>query len=74
MPRVRLSSRIPREAPVSQQGYHQPLEGGGSDDRPADPYLYQMYFDTDLGQPIWNNDGMWVTADGANADGEGEGE
>lgn len=41
------------------------LPSGGAASRPVSPILGQVYFDTDLGTPIfWYNDG-WVNAFGA---------
>lgn len=36
--------------------------------RPVSPAIGQMYFDTDLGIPIWWNGFFWVDALGADAD------
>jgi len=41
--------------------------GGGTGARPATPTLYQSYFDTTLGQPIWctqASPAIWVNAAG----------
>ena len=38
--------------------------GGSTADRPSSPIDYMMYFDTDLGQPIWYNGTEWVDATG----------
>lgn len=39
--------------------------GGATADRPDDPFLYMMFFDTDLGLPIWYDGTNWVDATGA---------
>lgn len=44
--------------------------GGPTAGRPASPVLYEMYFDTDLGQPIWVSSigglgAQWVNAAGS---------
>lgn len=44
-----------------------PPSGGNTASRPATPILYQYYFDTDLGLPIWCtqvSSPIWVTASG----------
>lgn len=38
--------------------------GGPTADRPTDPELFESYFDTDLGHPIWWNGTQWVDAMG----------
>lgn len=42
----------------------QPRQGGETNDRPAEPRLYEMYFDTDLGIPVWWDGEDWVDAGG----------
>ena len=45
----------------------QKIQGGGSP-RPASPTLYQSFFDTVLGQPIWCTQvspAIWVNSAGA---------
>ena len=42
--------------------------GGDTASRPAEPVLYQSYFDATLGKPIWWNGTGWVDAAGANPD------
>lgn len=39
-------------------------QGGQTQDRPEEPSLYAMYFDTDLGIPVWWNGEEWVDAEG----------
>ncbi len=38
--------------------------GGPTAERPSEPRDYQMYFDTDLGLPIWYDGTDWVNAEG----------
>ncbi|QDP58359.1 MAG: hypothetical protein Unbinned664contig1000_40 [Prokaryotic dsDNA virus sp.] len=38
--------------------------GGTTANRPANPYLYETYFDASLGIPIWHNGTNWVDSDG----------
>lgn len=40
-------------------------QGGETASRPAEPLLYEMYFDTDEGLPIWWDGSNWVDATGA---------
>lgn len=40
------------------------LAGGITASRPASPLLYQQYFDTTLGFPVWWNGSNWVNAAG----------
>lgn len=40
-------------------------QGGPTDGRPETPLDYDMYFDTDLGVPIWWTGADWVDATGA---------
>lgn len=40
-------------------------QGGETAGRPIAPELYEMYFDTDLGLPIWYDGTNWVDATGA---------
>lgn len=40
-------------------------KGGSTASRPANPFLYQPYFDTNIGFPIWWNGTNWVNATGA---------
>lgn len=35
--------------------------------RPATPILYGVYFDTDLGYPVWHDGTNWVDATGTPA-------
>ncbi|NJN53655.1 MAG: hypothetical protein HC804_02185 [Anaerolineae bacterium] len=42
-------------------------QGGLTDERPAEPLAYEMFFDTTLGQPIWWDGSDWVDATGASA-------
>jgi hypothetical protein len=39
--------------------------GGTTAQRPGTPVLYQNYFDTTLGKPIWYNGSVWKDATGA---------
>ena len=45
-----------------------PLLSGATLDRPESPEVGYMYFDTDLGIPIWWNGALWVNASGTDAD------
>ena len=36
----------------------------GGTDRPVTPYLYQVFFDSNLGQPIWWTGEDWVDSEG----------
>ena len=38
--------------------------GAGGTVRPATPYLYQVFFDSNLGQPIWWSGEDWVDSEG----------
>ncbi len=38
--------------------------GKGGEVRPVSPYLYQLFFDSTLGQPIWWNGSAWVNSQG----------
>lgn len=38
--------------------------GGPTAQRPTNPRLYEQYFDTDLGRPIWWDGNKWVDASG----------
>ena len=38
--------------------------GGGGTVRPVTPYLYQVFFDSTLGQPIWWTGEDWVDSEG----------
>jgi len=40
-------------------------QGGDTASRPENPLTYEMYFDTDLGLPIWHDGTNWVDATGA---------
>lgn len=40
-------------------------QGGETAARPLSPLTYEMYFDTDLGLPIWYDGADWVDATGA---------
>lgn len=40
------------------------VTGGTTTQRPAIPLLYQAYFDTTLGWPVWWNGANWVNATG----------
>lgn len=40
-------------------------QGGGTAARPLSPVTYEMYFDIDLGIPIWYDGTNWVDATGA---------
>lgn len=40
-------------------------QGGTTAARPGTPVLYQQYFDTTLGYPVWWNGTNWVNATGA---------
>lgn len=42
--------------------------GGDTASRPAEPVLYQSYFDATLGKPIWWDGTGWVDAAGADPD------
>lgn len=46
----------------------QDISSGATLARPETPILGQMYFDTDLGIPIWWNGTIWVNATGTDAD------
>jgi hypothetical protein len=46
----------------------QKIQAGATASRPVTPTLGEMYFDTDLGLPIWWNGTYWVDALGADAD------
>jgi hypothetical protein len=39
--------------------------GGATGDRPSSPKLYEFYFDTTLGIPIWHDGTNWVDATGS---------
>lgn len=41
--------------------------GGITENRPTTPKLYQCYFDSTLGIPVWWNGASWVDASGNNA-------
>lgn len=41
------------------------LQGGTTGSRPVSPVLYQLFFDTTLGKPIWWDGANWVDATGA---------
>ena len=38
--------------------------GNGGTVRPVTPYLYQVFFDSNLGQPIWWTGENWVDSEG----------
>jgi hypothetical protein len=38
--------------------------GDGGTVRPTTPYLYQVFFDSTLGQPIWWTGEDWVDSEG----------
>ena len=38
--------------------------GAGGTARPETPYLYQMFFDSNLGKPIWWSGSNWVDSEG----------
>ena len=38
--------------------------GAGGSVRPVTPYLYQVFFDSNLGQPIWWSGANWVDSEG----------
>lgn len=40
------------------------LQGGTTAERPLAPVLFEMYFDTDEGLPIWWTGSDWVDATG----------
>lgn len=42
-------------------------QGGETAGRPSGPVDYEMYFDTDLGLPVWWTGSDWVDATGASA-------
>lgn len=52
------------EAEVDQAIADATRQGGTTGDRPSEPEDYEMYFDTDLGHPIWYNGTEWVDAEG----------
>lgn len=43
-------------------------KSGATVDRPEDAVVGEMYFDTDLGQPIWYDGEAWVDATGGDPD------
>jgi len=52
------------QAEVDQAIADATRQGGTTGDRPSEPEDYEMYFDTDLGHPIWYNGTEWVDAEG----------
>jgi hypothetical protein len=49
---------------AAADGRYTRLNGGATADRPLEPLLFEMYFDTDLGLPVWWNGTDWVDATG----------
>ena len=41
-----------------------PNKGGATADRPSSPVLYERFFDTTLGYPIWWDGTNWVDSSG----------
>ncbi len=46
----------------------QTVKVGSRGERPSEPYLGMMYFDTTVGRPIWWNGMNWVDANGRKKD------
>lgn len=57
----------PHEVTAEQAGAL-PFLVGTTLERPEDPEIGQMYFDTDLGIPIWWSGSIWVNASGNDVD------
>jgi len=49
---------------AAADGRYTRLSGGATVDRPNEPALFMMYFDTDLGIPAWWDGSDWVDATG----------
>lgn len=42
-------------------------QGGTTAERPSNPQNYEMFFDTDIGMPVWWDGSDWVDATGSSA-------
>ena len=49
---------------TAADGRYTRLQGGATAERPLEPKLYEMFFDTDEGLPIWWDGSQWVDATG----------